>query len=498
MTPKAPVSAFANIIFSTGVPFRFADSPALAIFVHLARPAYTPPSAKLITGPLLDRAHAQMENSMSAFMDNQPIASLVSDGWTSMRNDHMVNFVAVFPLKTARPVFVKAIATDDISQTGVNIAAELDRAIVAIEVSKVGSVVTDNAACMKSAWKILEQRYPGLICNGCAAHAVNLLIKDVCKLEVFANALERAGDVTSFVKDRNALTKRFERIQDTLLADGEISSKRAFVLRGGYTMLANTALFHDLKVTPGSRVKKAVFVDAITDATFWSNLQSMEATLRPTCSIIGKFEGDTCCLSDVYRLFLELRAHWSTSDELTELLLDRWAFIHTESMGFAYFLDPTTRAGEGMFEDDLYDNAHLLQEFVLVKKQISSNVEAVRTELANFVDAMKNPSDKAKFFIEQCATPMTYWHQVGSTKFPILCAVSRIMFSVPTSQAASQRVWIIYDFILTKRRNRLSPAKVTKLVQLYMNADLSSRGSLVSVMMGQESDAGESDDETKT
>ncbi|RQM20481.1 hypothetical protein B5M09_013952 [Aphanomyces astaci] len=302
-----------------------------------------------------------------------------------MRNDHMVNFVAVFPLKTARPVFVKAIATDDISQTGVNIAAELDRAIVAIGVSKVGSVVTDNAACMKSAWKILEQKYPGLICNGCAAHAVNLLIKDVCKLEVFANALERARDVTSFVKDRNALTKQFERIQETLLVDGEISSKRAMssvVATRWYThynciarvlenrkvlaQLANTALFHDLKVTPGSRVKKAVFVDAITDATFWSNLQSMEATLRPTCSIIGKFEGDTCCLSDVYR-----------------------------------------------------------------------------------------------FSLTTCLDH-------------------------------------IYDFILTKRRNRLSPAKVTKLVQLYMNADLSSRGSLVSVMMGQESDAGESDDETKT
>ncbi|RQM10556.1 hypothetical protein B5M09_013285, partial [Aphanomyces astaci] len=150
---------------------------------------------------------------------------------------------------------------------------------------------------MKSAWKILEQKYPGLICNGCAAHAVNLLIKDVCKLEVFANALERAWDVTSFVKVRNALTKRFERIQETLLVDGEISSKRALssvVATRWYThynciarvldnrkvlaQLANTALFQDLKVTSGSRVKKAAFVDAITDATFWSNLQSMETT----------------------------------------------------------------------------------------------------------------------------------------------------------------------------------------------------------------------------
>ena len=56
---------------------------------------------------------------------------------------------------------------------------------------------------------------------------------------------------------------------------------------------------------------------------------------------------------------------------------------------------------------------------------------------------------------------------------------------IPTSQAAAERAWSIYDFILIKRRNRLDPGKVTKLVQLYMDAGLAERKvNLIDIMMG--------------
>ncbi|ETV72370.1 hypothetical protein H257_12519 [Aphanomyces astaci] len=146
-----------------------------------------------------------------------------------------------------------------------------------------------------------------------------------------------------------------------------------------------------------------------------------------------------------------------------------------------------------MFEDDLYDNSRLLLNCILVRKAITSDKLAVQLEITAFIDAMATPSAKARLFIEECVSPMTYWHQVGATKFPILFVIAQIVFSVPTSQAASERVWSIYDFILTKCRARLSPEKVTKLVELYMNAYTCTTGNLVSVMMGEERDGGASD-----
>ncbi|RHZ00579.1 hypothetical protein DYB35_011184 [Aphanomyces astaci] len=199
--------AYADIFYSTGIPFRFADSPALETFIKLAQPAYAPPTAKAIAGPLLNHAHQGMMAKMNQFVQDQTRISLVSDGWTSLRNDYMVNFVAVFPNKSVK----------------LNIAHDLENAMMAIEIDKISGVVTDNAACMRAAWKILEAKYPGLICNGCAAHALNILVKDVCKLEPYATILESSRHATSFVKDRNALTKRFERIQQHMHVDGELS-----------------------------------------------------------------------------------------------------------------------------------------------------------------------------------------------------------------------------------------------------------------------------------
>jgi hypothetical protein len=97
---------------------------------------------------------------------------------------------------------------------------------------KIVSIVTDNASNMRAAWKLLEEKYPGLVCNGCAAHTVNLLVKDVCHLDEYKDTLALCRQLTAFVKDRNALTKRFEKIQKRLLDEREVNKARALVSVG--------------------------------------------------------------------------------------------------------------------------------------------------------------------------------------------------------------------------------------------------------------------------
>ena len=42
---------------------------------------------------------------------------------------------------------------------------------------------TDNAAVIQKTWRLLREEYPSLFTYGCAAHALNLLAKDICQLE---------------------------------------------------------------------------------------------------------------------------------------------------------------------------------------------------------------------------------------------------------------------------------------------------------------------------
>ena len=56
-------------------------------------------------------------------------------------------------------------------------------------------VVTDNARSMKKAWRLIKEKYPTIICYGCAAHGLNLIFCDMIKLETCKNIIKRAKGI---------------------------------------------------------------------------------------------------------------------------------------------------------------------------------------------------------------------------------------------------------------------------------------------------------------
>jgi hypothetical protein len=68
--------------------------------------------------------------------------------------------------------------------------------------------------------------------------------------------------------------------------------------------------------------------------------------------------------------------------------------------------------------------------------------------------------------------PHTYWAMFGRKDYPLLAQIALRIFQVPTSSAASERVWKAFSFIHSKRRNRLKAEKVSKLAYIYVNATL--------------------------
>ena len=47
--------------------------------------------------------------------------------------------------------------------------------------------------------------------------------------------------------------------------------------------------------------------------------------------------------------------------------------------------------------------------------------------------------------------------------------LAAMVFAIPTSSAASERAWSIFDIIHSKRRNRLLEEKVNMLAYVYIN-----------------------------
>ena len=115
--------------------------------------------------------------------------AIISDGWSNVRGQGVINYI----ISTPQPVFYKSTDTRDNRHTGLYIADEL-KAVINDLGQKVFALVTDSAANMKAAWSKVEESYPHNTPIGCAAHALNLLLKDIMALKTMDTLQEIRGN----------------------------------------------------------------------------------------------------------------------------------------------------------------------------------------------------------------------------------------------------------------------------------------------------------------
>ena len=74
----------------------------------------------------------------------------------------------------------------------------------------------------------------------------------------------------------------------------------------------------------------------------------MISKIRLPSKLIGDTESDKALISHVYMYFQDLLTQDVHSNVEKRVIESRWDFIHTESMGFAFILNPKTKGGLGM------------------------------------------------------------------------------------------------------------------------------------------------------
>ena len=477
----------ANLFYRTGIPFQVIDSFAMKEFIKAVRPAYVTqmPSRKSLSGHLLDKAYGILKQKFDTWMNESKFYSIVTNGWSNTRNDHIVNYIVIVPGK--KPLFYKSIDTSNVPQTAENIAKELFEVIDELGSEKLLSVVSDNAICMKKALDKIEEKYPLVFANGCAAHTMNLLVKDICDIEENNNVLNQAVQVVRYIKERHIVLAKYREIKANLRVEKQIClpvitrwysryncAKSLLDNKGVISLLAIDGVIEDVRSQQAA--KRDSFLGIVRDPQFWEGLSRFIERVEYPTKIIGKFERDSADLSCVYSYFLKLTAHYATfpaADKklYTELVEKRWNFIHTESMGFSFILTPRNTESSDMVGTDRLDTIQQLRKYAK-NLFVEENADvAFNRELNNFLSqfTLMDPQTKKEYFE---MTPFQYWTIYGRNDFPMLQKIALRIFNVPISNASSERAWSTFDFIHTKKRNRLLNEKVKKLVFIYTNSAL--------------------------
>ena len=202
-------------IYASVLPFSMVENPYWKSFFDASRPAFVAPSRYKISELLRDFEYDKIKVEIVTTIAAVDSVGLICDGWSSICNEPIINFIVSQP----KPIFWKSFHTHlqtVQSHTGEYIATEILKVTENLE-SECGKmvfeVVTDNASNMKKAWQFMEEKYPTIICCGCAAHGLNLIFCNMLKLENCKNMIKRAKGVIKEFRHKHMLADTLKAMQ---------------------------------------------------------------------------------------------------------------------------------------------------------------------------------------------------------------------------------------------------------------------------------------------
>jgi hypothetical protein len=473
-------SVLARAIYASGTPLSITENKYWQQAFKLIRPSYQLPSRYSLSKPLLDAEYMRIMEKVEQQLNEALCLSLISDGWTNIRGDSVINFIICTP----KPVFYKSIDASEKKHTAEYISNQMIQVIEKIGSEKFFALITDNGSSMKAAWEIITEKYPNITALGCFAHGMNLVMNDIMSLQTMENIFKKAKRVVKHIKGAHILSSSFKMKQNEKLGKNKATTlKLPSKTRWNRVVIMFESLKHGKQSLQEIAIMKDVNMDKeirqliLDNDVFWVQLQNSLKILDPIALAITKSESNDALLSDVPQLWCNVASAISSNlttsplnsqeeKNVVEILNRRKIFCCQKIHAAANLLDPRYKGG-CLSDDDICNAFDFITEksnhLKLDTGKVISNVAEYRSSSGFW--SRKSIWESAKYI-----NPTTWWSGLCTAQ-PLNPLASRLL-QVPPTSAACERNWSAFGNIHTKLRNRLTTGNVEKLVAIRWNLDL--------------------------
>jgi hypothetical protein len=501
--------AMALHYYVSGTAFQRIEDRNLAKAISILRPDAHLPDRKKLGGDLLDKCYMTMKKQIDTYLkSSSSCVCIITDGWSNIRNEPIVNYMASSPAKT---VFLESVATGTQGHTAEWISSDIERIITKFKDTTFAGAVTDNTSANKNAWKLLKDKYPTMFFHGCVSHGLNLMVKDIFaasktkkagQLEAtypddypFEEMLQLAADCKDLVKffhNHHVMKTKLTQMQavNNLNALAQPAPTRWGTLQQCFKTILNSeriiySIVSERDFVVGTTKQKAERLrlkNIVIKDSFIEELKKALTILEPIDALIVKFQSDSIPVSEVLLDFNMLPTKFAamtislTSSEikyLEELSAKRFQFMYGDAHGLGYLLDPRF-IGDGLSADHRREVEDVLA-IIPENDQASSSEERkmeLYDQLTKYVIAARREKSentiRYKMLEMKRKTPLQFW-QADGADWPELQKIAVKIFSMSTSSASSERNFSTYGFIHSKLRNSLSQDSVDKLVFIKTN-----------------------------
>nr|XP_025632247.1 uncharacterized protein LOC112726904 [Arachis hypogaea] len=263
--------------------------------------------------------------------------TLMTDGWTGQRQRTLINFL-VYCSKGL--CFVKSV--DMSSMIGPN---------------DIVHVVTDNAANYVAAGRLINRKYDNIYWSLCAAHCLNLILKDISSKAHISNLATRASKITIFVYNHTVFLSwlrqkpRWREIVcpgTTRFVTVFITLKSIFDHKKELQALVVDSIFTDHKL--GRSTTGRAVSAIILDCNFWDDCFTVCKLVGPLIYLLRVVDADDKpSLGYVYEGMLRIedaikemfRQSKIAYQPYTDIINSRWdKHLKKDLHAATYFLNP--------------------------------------------------------------------------------------------------------------------------------------------------------------
>ncbi|GBG63453.1 hypothetical protein CBR_g38073 [Chara braunii] len=204
-----------NFLFCMNQPFSLVDNEYFLGFIDAvkkAHPSWLPYHRDDARTRRLDSAFGRTRADVTAMTTKWQVTGcmLQMDGWSDRRNRPHLNVMVSSPIGT---VFWKSVCMEGKDKDSAAYFKILDGVIKEIGSNTVVGVVMDNARVCVKAGKMVEAAYPQIFRVGCTTHALDLALEDMYKqlgwLAVVVDADNVVGKFFTNVDKARALFDKF-------------------------------------------------------------------------------------------------------------------------------------------------------------------------------------------------------------------------------------------------------------------------------------------------
>ena len=307
----------------------------------------------------LDKVKASSEDILKrTTLDYVPQygCTIALDGWTNCQKKPLINVMLICPRGS---IFLEAIDTSMKEKNMAYLAGIYEHSIKKAEGPKnVTAIVTDNASNYKGARRAIEAKYPAITWVPCAAHTLNLLLKDFGKVPSIRQTLLDANHVVKFIREHSFSYALFRTKSPT--KNLQIFCATRFAT--AYYVLATLqqvkpALVETvadrrwdiwLEKYPKLQVARAKCYQLVNSPVFWRNVDKVVTVAEPFVHLIRLVDKEASIFGRIYSYMheaickLKESASYAGKEKslMTTCAKSRWVQLHTPLHGARFVLDP--------------------------------------------------------------------------------------------------------------------------------------------------------------